>query len=78
MNSNWMRGYGDPPPQTVITLGLKREVVDRAFGSCELAGRLTNPWGIDNIAIKGYEDIFICRHLREPWPEFWKHFRYYG
>src|SRR5271157_824218 len=78
MNSNWMRGYGNPPPQTVITLELKRDVLDRIFGSCELAGRVTNPWGIENTTIKGYEDIFICRHPREPWPEFWKHFRYYG
>jgi hypothetical protein len=78
MNSNWMRGYGNPPPQTLITLGLKRDFLDRNFATCEIAGRLTNPWGIENTAIKGYEDIFVCRHLREPWPEFWKHFRYYG
>ena len=23
MNSNWLRGYGDPPPQTVIAVGFK-------------------------------------------------------
>ena len=78
MNSNWMRGYGNPPPQTVITLGLKRDFLDRNFATCEMAGRLTNPWGIENTATKGYEDIFVCRHLRQRWPEFWKHFRYYG
>jgi len=42
MNSNWYRGYGDPPPQT------------------------------------GWDEIFVCRHLRRSWPEFWKHFQYYG
>lgn len=78
MNSNWMRGYGNPPPQTVITLGLKRDFLDRNFATCELAGRVTNRWGIENMAIKGYEEIYVCRQLREPWPEFWKHFRYYG
>jgi hypothetical protein len=25
MNSNWERGYGDPPPQTVIVLGERRD-----------------------------------------------------
>jgi hypothetical protein len=25
-----------------------------------------------------HRDIFICRHLHESWPEFWKNFRRYG
>jgi 4-amino-4-deoxy-L-arabinose transferase-like glycosyltransferase len=78
MNSNWMRGYGDPPPQTVITLGLKRDVLDPVFGSCTWAGRLTNRYGIENATIDGYDDVFVCRNIRQPWPDFWKHFRYYG
>jgi 4-amino-4-deoxy-L-arabinose transferase-like glycosyltransferase len=78
MNSNWMRGYGDPPPQTVITLGLKRDVLDRIFSSCVWAGRLTNRYGIDNTTIGDHNDVFVCRDIRQPWPEFWKHFRHYG
>ena len=78
MNSNWLRGYGDPPPQTVIVVGEHRDFVERAFESCELAGRLTNRYGIENSSIDGYAEVFVCRHLREPWPEFWAHFRYYG
>lgn len=78
MNSNWMRGYPDPPPQTLITLGLHRDVLDRIFASCELAGHVTIPYGVENIAIKGYDEIFVCREMRTPWPVFWKHFRYYG
>ena len=78
MNSNWLRGYGNPPPETLIVVGMPRSFVDRNFASCELAGRLTNRYGIDNLAIHGYEDVFVCRQLREPWPIFWKHFEYYG
>ncbi len=78
MNSNWMRGYPDPPPQTLITLGLKRDVLDRVFASCSLAGRVTYPQGIVNFTIQGYEDIYVCRNIRIPWPVFWQHFRYYG
>jgi 4-amino-4-deoxy-L-arabinose transferase-like glycosyltransferase len=78
MNSNWMRGYGDPPPETLITLGLKRDVLDGIFASCELAGRAEIPFGIENTAIKGFEDVFVCRRVRLPWPEFWRRFRYYG
>ena len=78
MNSNWFRGYGNPPPQTLIVLGEHREYLDQIFGSCTLAGRGTNRYGITNSALDGWDEIFVCRHLRQPWPEFWKHFRYYG
>ena len=78
MNSNWLRGYGDPPPQTVIVLGEHRDFVEQNFKSCELVGRLTNRYGIENATIAGYADVFVCRNLRQPWPDFWKNFRYYG
>jgi hypothetical protein len=78
MNSNWMRGYPSPPPSTLITLGLTHDVLDPIFASCELAGHVVIPYDIENIAVKGHSEIFVCRHMRTPWPEFWKHFRYYG
>ncbi len=78
MNSNWLRGYGDPPPQTLILVGLPRDFAEHNFESCELAGRLTNRYGIVNATIDGYADVFVCRNLRQPWPVFWEHFRYYG
>ncbi len=78
MNSYWPRGYGDPPPETVIVVGMHRDLLDQNFASCELVGHLTNPYGITNSAINGYADVFVCRHLRQPWPDFWKHFRSFG
>jgi len=78
MNSNWLRGYSDPPPQTVIVIGEHRDFVEQNFESCVLAGHLTNRYGIVNNSIDGYADVFVCRRLRQPWPEFWQHFRYYG
>jgi len=78
MNTYWFRGYGDPPPETVIVVGMSRSFVDRSFASCEVAGRLANRYGVVNHAIAGYEDVFVCRQLRQSWPEFWKHFQYYG
>jgi hypothetical protein len=78
-NSHWLRGYGDPPPQTVITVGSPRDLyLDRFFESCVLAGHLTNRYGIRNAAVGDYTDVFVCRNLRQPWPEFWKSFRWFG
>jgi hypothetical protein len=78
MNSNWLRGYGDPPPETVIVLGEHRDFVDRNFESCMLAGRLSNRYGIANRSVANWDEIFVCRGLRQSWPEFWKDFQYYG
>lgn len=78
MNSNWYRGYSEPPPQTVITLGEHRDYLERNFASCSLAGRATNRYGIANSSVAGWDEIFVCRNLRQPWPEFWSHLQYYG
>jgi hypothetical protein len=78
VNSYWLRGYGDPPPQTLIVTGLPREFLERHFQSCDLAGHVTNRYGVLNEETREHQDIFVCRGLRESWPEFWKQFRYYG
>jgi len=78
MNTNWYRGYGNPPPETVITLGEHRDYLEQNFESCTLAGRATNRYGIVNSTLAGWDEIFVCRHLRSTWPEFWKNFQYYG
>ncbi|HTW77944.1 MAG TPA: glycosyltransferase family 39 protein [Terracidiphilus sp.] len=78
MNSNWLRGYGNPPPQTVIAVGFKKSTLDNIFGSCEVAARESNPDGVVNTAVGDRPLIYVCRNIREPWPEFWKSFQYYG
>lgn len=78
MNSNWLRGYGHPPPETVIAVEFTRSEVDRIFARCELAAQYSDPLGVSNITIGGRGSIFVCRDIREPWPEFWKHYQYYG
>lgn len=77
-NSFWTRGYGDPPPEILIVIGLSREFGDRYFESCEVVGLITNKYRIANEETTGHSEILLCRHLRETWPEFWKKFRRYG
>jgi 4-amino-4-deoxy-L-arabinose transferase-like glycosyltransferase len=78
INSYWLRGYGDPPPQTLILVGLSREFAEQTFESCEWAGRVRNRYGVRNAETTDHPDIFVCRRLRRPWPEFWKKFRHFG
>lgn len=78
INSFWQRGYGDPPPETLIVVGLSHGFLERNFSSCKLAGHTSNPYGIENEETRDHPDIYVCRGLRQSWPEFWKDFRYYG
>jgi 4-amino-4-deoxy-L-arabinose transferase-like glycosyltransferase len=78
INSFWARGYGDPPPRTLIVVGISRRFLDEHFTSCELAGHTSNPYGVLNEETEDHPDIYVCRSLRQSWPAFWKDFRYYG
>jgi hypothetical protein len=78
VNSYWGRGYGDPPPRTLIVIGISRDFLERNFESCVLAGHVTNRYGVHNEETTRHPDLFVCRQLRQPWPAFWKEFRYYG
>jgi hypothetical protein len=78
VNSFWQRGYGNPPPETVIVIGLPRGYLESKFAACEVAGHTWNHFGIANEETRDHPDIYVCRHLRETWPEFWNSFRYFG
>ncbi len=74
VNSYWLRGYGDPPPQVVIVLGLSRS---SAFEACELAGHVTNRYRVRNEETS-HSAIYLCRRLRQPWPAFWENLKSFG
>jgi len=78
VNSFWQRGYGDPPPQTVIVVGRNRDQIQDSFVSCTLAAHTWNRFGVLNEETREHPDIFLCRTLRQPWPEFWKTARHFG
>ncbi len=78
INSFWQRGYGNPPPQTLIVVGLSHKFLQENFTSCELAGHTWNPYGVLNEETADHPDIYVCRGLKKTWPEFWKDFQYFG
>jgi hypothetical protein len=78
VNSHWARGYGDPPPETLIVLGFRREATGSLFERCDLAGQVSNRYGVKNEETKDHPDVFVCRGPRQPWPELWLTLRRFG
>jgi hypothetical protein len=70
VDSYWYRGYPDPPPEMVIVLGYAPTELATLFGACELAGQVTNPYGVKNEET-ARPQIFVCRDPRQPWPTLW-------
>ncbi len=58
--------------------GISRHSLQSHFEVCELTGHMSNPFGEEKEESSDHPDIFVCRGLRQPWPEFWKEFQYFG
>ncbi len=78
VNSYYLRGYPEPPPETLIVVGFSEQYVNRIFKTCVLAGQNTNSLNVENEETLDHKQIFVCRELREPWAEFWKSFQSFG
>lgn len=77
-NSYWLRGYGDPPPETLIVLGYSQEEAEQFFVTCDLAGQITNRFGVSNEETLFHSDIFVCQNPRQPWPLLWQELQRFG
>lgn len=78
VNSYWLRGYGDPAPQTLIVVGIESTQAWSLFESCNRAGLITNRYGVRNEETKDHPVILLCRGPRRSWPELWKRLRSFG
>ena len=77
-NTYWWRGYGAQPPEVVILVGFSREDAEWLADEVELAGHVTNRYGVQNEETKDHPDIFVCRGFKKSWPEFWQNFQRFG
>ncbi|MCJ0825510.1 glycosyltransferase family 39 protein [Luteimonas sp. 50] len=77
INSYWARGYGNPPPTTVIVLGDDAEGIRDTPATCTLAARVRIPHGVENEE-SGHPDIYVCRDLRFDWAKAWPKMRSFG
>jgi hypothetical protein len=78
MNSFWLRGYGNPPPQVLIVVGVPREFAESHLSMCALMGHTGNRFGVANEETRSHPDIFVCGVPPMGWPKFWNSFRYFG
>ncbi len=78
VNSYWLRGYGDPAPQTLILVGFNLGEAQSMFESCKLVGRNTNRYGVTNEESKDHPLILLCRGPRLPWSDLWKNMLSFG
>lgn len=76
-NSLWARGYGDPPPQTVIVVGFEGSYAGRFFASCDVAGRVSNEYGVKNEESSHHVMLYVCREPRRPWTEMWSDMQWF-
>jgi hypothetical protein len=77
INSYWARGYGNPPPTTVIVLGDDAEGIRDTPATCTLAGRVRIPHGVENEE-SGHPDIYLCRDLKFDWAKAWPKLQGFG
>jgi 4-amino-4-deoxy-L-arabinose transferase-like glycosyltransferase len=78
VNSSWERGYGEPPPETLVIVGFSQIFVEEHFSSCRLAAHPWNVYGIENEETFEHPEIFVCGAPKVGWPDFWKDFQYFA
>jgi 4-amino-4-deoxy-L-arabinose transferase-like glycosyltransferase len=78
INSYWLRGYPDPPPESLVVVGVPADLAQSFFRDCQAVGRVSNRYGVPNEESTAYPVIHVCHGLHQPWPEFWAQHRYFG
>jgi hypothetical protein len=76
-NTYFLRGYGKPPPGTLIVVGFTEESVNSLFKQCTVAGTITNLYGVEN-DLRDPPNLFVCRGPRLPWDQLWERLKRYS
>jgi hypothetical protein len=69
-DSYWYRGYPDSPPEALIVVGFSPDALSRVFASCDVAGQVSNQYGVKNEETSRSQ-IYVCRDPVRAWPELW-------
>jgi hypothetical protein len=74
-NTASLRGYSQPPPATLIVVGLTPDFLDRQLDSCRIAAKIPYPASQNNEESTQFDDIYVCASPKQPWPVFWQDFQ---
>lgn len=74
-NSFYLRGFGSPAPEVVVTVGFSQQKLSRFFATCALAGHLHIPYGVKNEESEYHPDLFVCRNPLASWDQLWPRMR---
>lgn len=77
-NSYWYRGPGNPPPTTLIVLGVPIDDARESFRDCRVVARLTNRWNVQNEETRDHPDVLLCRDIKTTWDKIWPETRSFG
>lgn len=69
-DSFWLQGAPAETIDVLIVVGYPREIAEGYFQTCEFAGQIKNQHGVLNEESER-GDFFLCKGLRQPWPELW-------
>jgi hypothetical protein len=70
VDSFWMQGAPAETIDVLVVVGYSKESVEAFFTACELAGEISNQYGVMNDEAR-LKDIFLCKGLRQPWSKLW-------
>jgi hypothetical protein len=71
-NSYYLWGYGDPPPDTLVTIGFGRPRLEAEFEDVREVGRFSHPLAMP---YESDNPIFVCRRPRRPFAEIWRSYK---
>ena len=69
-NSFWLQGAPNANIDILIVVGYSKETAEEYFDTCVLTGEITNQYDVVNEESKN-QNLFLCKGLRQPWPELW-------
>jgi 4-amino-4-deoxy-L-arabinose transferase-like glycosyltransferase len=70
VDSFWLRGTPDEAIDVLVVVGYPQGSALHYFKSCELAGEVSNRYGVQNEESK-LKEIYVCKGLRQPWSKLW-------
>jgi 4-amino-4-deoxy-L-arabinose transferase-like glycosyltransferase len=67
VDSFWLRGYGENPPDAVIAIGFTVDELAEFFDECHLVGQNQNKYQIE----KPLSEIYLCESAKGGWETIW-------